>query len=378
MSPRPRRAAHTRPAGSVAIAHDYLATVGGAERVLLSLSHAFPDATVFTSIYNPERVTPELAEGLHVRASGLNRVGFLRNNYRAAFPALAPTFDRMRVDADVVVCSSSGWAHGIRTDGRKVVYCHNVARWLYQPDDFFAGGQTSLAPGIGGDAALPAPLGPAVRSQLQPIPRELLPRRSTRAGRLRHRGHRRSAADSIRCRRPARARPRHRARLPALGRTAARLQERAAGHRGDGAAPGHAPGGRRQRAAASGRSRRAPRTNVSFTGPVTEAQLRWLYAQLLRLRVRVDRRLRPDPTRGGPLRQARGPAPGGRLPRLHHRRRDRRVLRRARPDQIAAAIRTLARQSWSATRIRENARSFSEARFVQRMRDIVDEELVQV
>jgi glycosyltransferase involved in cell wall biosynthesis len=42
-------------------------------------------------------------------------------------------------DADVVVCSSSGWAHGIASDVPKVVYCHNPARWLYQPDDYFRG-----------------------------------------------------------------------------------------------------------------------------------------------------------------------------------------------------------------------------------------------
>ena len=35
-------------------------------------------------------------------------------------------------DADVVICSSSGWAHGVTTRGRKVVYCYSPARWLYQ------------------------------------------------------------------------------------------------------------------------------------------------------------------------------------------------------------------------------------------------------
>ena len=39
-------------------------------------------------------------------------------------------------DVDVVVASSSGWAHGVRTPAPKVVYCHNPARWLYQKDDF--------------------------------------------------------------------------------------------------------------------------------------------------------------------------------------------------------------------------------------------------
>lgn len=45
----------------------------------------------------------------------------------------------MCVDADVAVCSSSGWAHGARVTGRKIVYCHTPARWLYQSDRYLRG-----------------------------------------------------------------------------------------------------------------------------------------------------------------------------------------------------------------------------------------------
>ena len=47
-------------------------------------------------------------------------------------PLLAPSFSAHKVDADLVICSTSGWAHGVRTRGRKLVYCHAPARWLYQ------------------------------------------------------------------------------------------------------------------------------------------------------------------------------------------------------------------------------------------------------
>jgi glycosyltransferase involved in cell wall biosynthesis len=40
----------------------------------------------------------------------------------------------MFVDADVVVTSSSGWAHGFRTNGAKLVHCHTPAHWLYTTD----------------------------------------------------------------------------------------------------------------------------------------------------------------------------------------------------------------------------------------------------
>jgi glycosyltransferase involved in cell wall biosynthesis len=128
--------------GSVAIAHDYLATIGGAERVFLSIARALPSAPIYTSLYEPELVTPAYRE-LDVRTSALNRFRVLRRNYRMAMPALPFAMRQLNVDADVVVCSSSGWSHGVRTEGRKVVYCHNPARWLYQRSEYLRGGRRS-------------------------------------------------------------------------------------------------------------------------------------------------------------------------------------------------------------------------------------------
>ncbi len=62
----------------------------------------------------------------------------LRRDPRRAFPFLAQAFKRHEIrDADVVVCSSSGWAHRVSTPAPKIVYCHNPARWLYQPHEYF-------------------------------------------------------------------------------------------------------------------------------------------------------------------------------------------------------------------------------------------------
>ena len=51
---------------------------------------------------------------------------------------------------DVALCSSSGWAHGATARGRKVVYCHTPARWLYQTDRYLGerGGAARLALGV--------------------------------------------------------------------------------------------------------------------------------------------------------------------------------------------------------------------------------------
>ena len=124
----------------VAIAHDYLTQRGGAERVVLTLTRAFPGATLHTTLYDPEGTYPDFS-AIDVRTSPINRIGALRRDHRLALPLLAPASSRLRIDADVVVASSSGWAHGFDTgEGtRTIVYCHNPARWLYQTDEYLGG-----------------------------------------------------------------------------------------------------------------------------------------------------------------------------------------------------------------------------------------------
>ena len=127
----------TRDAASVALAHDYLTQRGGAERVVVSLVRAFPDAPIFTSLYDPGGTFAEFAD-CDIHPSALDRLGSLRRRHRLALPLLPSSFSAIRIDADVTICSSSGWAHGVRTRGRKIVYCHAPARWLYQRERYVA------------------------------------------------------------------------------------------------------------------------------------------------------------------------------------------------------------------------------------------------
>lgn len=130
----------------VALAHDYLTQRGGAERVVLAMLRAFPEATIHTTLYDPEGTFPEFRDA-RIVVSPLNRVPLLRRDHRAALPFLPHAVSRLRVDADVVVASSSGWAHGIQTSGRKLVYCHAPARWLYQTETYLGGPATDSGRG---------------------------------------------------------------------------------------------------------------------------------------------------------------------------------------------------------------------------------------
>ncbi|MEO6472284.1 MAG: glycosyltransferase [Aeromicrobium sp.] len=115
----------------MAIAHDYLTQRGGAERVVLAMAKAFPEAPIYTLLYAPDSTFPEFRD-LDIRTMPINRIRLFRRFHRLSLPLLPFAASSKRIDADVVLASSSGWAHGFRTTGRKVVYCYSPARWLYQ------------------------------------------------------------------------------------------------------------------------------------------------------------------------------------------------------------------------------------------------------
>lgn len=119
----------------VAIAHDYITQRGGAEKVVLALHRAFPDAPVYTTLYEPDATYPEFAD-VDVVPSTLNRIGIFRRSHRFALPFLARTADSIRIAARHTIVSTSGWAHGFHTRGSKIVYCYSPARWLYQRDAY--------------------------------------------------------------------------------------------------------------------------------------------------------------------------------------------------------------------------------------------------
>jgi glycosyltransferase involved in cell wall biosynthesis len=134
---------------SVAIVHDYLNQFGGAEMVVLELARTWPGAPIYTSLYRPGSTFAAFREQT-VRVSPLDRMP-VDARFRALAPAYPLAFRALgRLSDELVVSSSSGWAHGIRTEPESlhVVYCHTPARWLYRPDEYLGHsvGQTMLRP----------------------------------------------------------------------------------------------------------------------------------------------------------------------------------------------------------------------------------------
>lgn len=121
--------------GDVALAHDYLNQRGGAERVVLELAAMFPAAPIYTSLYRPGSTFPEFAR-YDIRTTALDGIA-VDARFRTLFPLFPAAFRALgTLPQDVVISSSSGWAHGVRTrpDALHVVYCHTPARWLYEDE----------------------------------------------------------------------------------------------------------------------------------------------------------------------------------------------------------------------------------------------------
>jgi glycosyltransferase involved in cell wall biosynthesis len=121
---------------SVAIVHDYLNQRGGAERVALELARMWPQAPLYTSLYRRTSTFPEF-EQLDIRTSPLDRLPVDRG-FRALAPLYPLAFRSFEPLAqELVISSTSGWAHGIRTgrDSTHIVYCHTPARWLYRSEE---------------------------------------------------------------------------------------------------------------------------------------------------------------------------------------------------------------------------------------------------
>lgn len=119
----------------IAIAHDYLTQRGGAERVVLAMLRTFPDATIYTTLYHPDDTYEEFRTA-RIVTSPLNRIPIFRRDHRLALALLPHASSMLKIPADVVIVSSTGWAHGFHMPGRVFVFCHSPARWLYLTEQY--------------------------------------------------------------------------------------------------------------------------------------------------------------------------------------------------------------------------------------------------
>ena len=118
----------------VALVHDWLTNMGGAERVVINFKEIFKDAPIYTTIYNPDNLDDEL-KNIDVRTSFLQNKKDAKKNHQKYFPFMPMAFESFDLnDYDIVLSSSSSCAKGVVTNPNTmhVCYCHSPMRYGWE------------------------------------------------------------------------------------------------------------------------------------------------------------------------------------------------------------------------------------------------------
>ena len=121
----------------IALVHDFLLDLRGAERVFLAMCDLWPEADVYTAVYDPKG-TGGRFEHRSVRASFLQRLRPTSRTFRTLLPLYPAAIESFDLSAyDLVVSSSSAWAHAVicDVDTVHVSYCHNPFRYAWNDRD---------------------------------------------------------------------------------------------------------------------------------------------------------------------------------------------------------------------------------------------------
>jgi glycosyltransferase involved in cell wall biosynthesis len=121
----------------VALVHDFLLDLRGAERVFGALCNIWPQADLFTAVYDEDGTEGRFADRT-IHTSFLQRLRPSARTFRALlplYPAAIEAFDFSGYD--LVVSSSSAWAHAVLCDENTVhvCYCHNPFRYAWNERD---------------------------------------------------------------------------------------------------------------------------------------------------------------------------------------------------------------------------------------------------
>jgi glycosyltransferase involved in cell wall biosynthesis len=117
----------------VALVHDFLLDLRGGERVFLALCDLFPDADIFTAVYDAVGTEGRFAHR-RVHTSFLQRLHPNATSFRRLLPLYPYAMEALDLSGyDLVLSSSSAWAHGVlpSEDAVHVCYCHNPFRYAW-------------------------------------------------------------------------------------------------------------------------------------------------------------------------------------------------------------------------------------------------------
>jgi glycosyltransferase involved in cell wall biosynthesis len=118
----------------IALVHDWMNQIGGAEDVLENLVDLYPGAPIYTSLYAPKRM-PSSWQEWDIRASFIDSLPFARRRQQLYFPLYPLAFEQFDFEGyEVVLSNKSGFCHGVVTGASTVhiCYCLTPTRYVWR------------------------------------------------------------------------------------------------------------------------------------------------------------------------------------------------------------------------------------------------------
>jgi glycosyltransferase involved in cell wall biosynthesis len=127
-------------ASRVALVHDWLNQIGGAESVLETFVRMYPSAPVVTSMYAPE-VMPPAYRLWDIRTTFMQRLPGVTRHHQAYMPLYPLAFRQVDLRGyDLILSNKSGFCHGVPVaqGAVHVCYCLTPTRFLWQYEAYRA------------------------------------------------------------------------------------------------------------------------------------------------------------------------------------------------------------------------------------------------
>lgn len=125
----------------LALVHDWLNQIGGAEDVLQTLVALYPESPIYTSIYAPN-LMPDGLRAWPIHTLWLDRLPGIHRHHQPYLPLYPLAWGGLDLsDYDVILSNKSGFCHGVRFDARKtchICYCLAPTRYVWQLEHYIA------------------------------------------------------------------------------------------------------------------------------------------------------------------------------------------------------------------------------------------------
>ncbi len=130
-----------------AIVHDWLSVYGGAESIIRIMHSLFPDAPVYTSVYDADNMPEDFRE-MDIRPSFLQHMPFAKKKYSSYLQLMPKAFERFDLSGyDLVISSSTCCAKGVKTrkETFHICYCNTPMRYAWDFYDEYVSEKSFLA-----------------------------------------------------------------------------------------------------------------------------------------------------------------------------------------------------------------------------------------